>query len=672
MMRRQGEFSGVVMLAAALFAGCAQTQTRVGQTTERRWRPIDNEQVMKARNAPVPKIAPETHFAAGILLEQQGQPGQAIEQYRRAIALNHQYAEAYHRLGVLQGMTGQHADAETNLRKAVALKPQQAFFRNDLGFELMQQQDWARAEEQFRAALDLYPRMPRANINLGLALSQQGRYEEALACFRTALAEPDAQYNLGLVFKQQQRHGEAAACFRRALAERPVFPAASTQLAYCEQSMGGMSAQPPVTQVTPVFVQSGSQPPASRPEAMPTTSFTQRSAPTPTGTSESAAHTPRTRTMSAQTLPEERTIEGPPSFDAVTAPPAQPVEWIEVQTSNDAASDDPITGGPGDEPSYIAPRSASKPQAGRSGATPEFDAPGQRVPLSDPEPMPFTTSGPVTPQPAAAVAPIQPSAKPQVQPSPRTAPQPMAPPAPQPRQPSSGDVHFVPLSDVGSARPAGTSAPSSNFARPGTSAPQSNAAPIGGEPQPPARSLTTDEQRTRALERRAQAAWLEEQRTGKRAKIEPTYYYEAKYTTQVAGEAGSRDDRSTMAASVDFPAGVNARGQGPLPAERPLEWLETVAYNNRELEIALNNLRCESQHGAAEMDYSPLDAGAAFETIPMSIVPPESPAVPAPRPEAIRAAGTTVTTKSTAGRSSESSSSSGAKVVPMTDPGSRR
>lgn len=625
MMQRKGKASGLLMLALAVFTGCTQTDYKVGQTNQRRWRPIDNEQVLRARTAPAPKILPETHFAAGVLLEQQGQPGQAIEQFRRAVVLNHRYAEAYHRLGVLLGMTGQHVEAEQQLRQAVALKPQQAFFHNDLGFELMQRQEWAQAEAEFRAALELYPRMPRANINLALAVSQQGRFDEALACFRTVLPEADAQFNLGLVYKTQQRYSEAADCFRRALVERPLFTAAGTQLVYVTQSMNADQSTPSLTPALPL----------SRPG--PNTIAIQ------SGDSTIQTTPPRNelppQTLAAGTISKEPTptFYGSPPVDVATAP-HQP-EWMELQPSFNSTSDDPMTV-PG------APeRTLGLSEVAFREEQPSYadDLPPARSPETAPT--------------AQAALPSQPDAASNV---------------PQPTSTTpSADVQFVPLTEVGGAPLIRSqhSTPSSPSER---SSPPSSATTSGFEAPPQNRSITPDEFRDMMAERRAQAAWLEQQRTGRRAERKPAYFHESKYETQVLNEPSPSpgDTRSTMAATVDFPTPAS-RGQGPLPAAQPLDWLEALSPHNAELEMALNNLRCEAWYGSTEPDYSPIDFGVGFEALQMTIVPPESPALPLERVPAAQSRPTTPIQQSNPSHSTIQPTGSGEKIVPMTDPTER-
>lgn len=180
--------------------------------------------------ADMPKILPQTHYAAGRLFESQGQIGKAVEQYRKALLVNHHFPECHHRLARMLSLAKQHDEALTHFAAAVERKPENAAYRNDLAFALMYHERWEEAERQLRKAVELEPRFVRAYVNLGLALSRQGRFDEALSAFRTVLPEPDAQYNLGLMYRGQTRYAEAAECFRQVLAINPEFPAARVQL----------------------------------------------------------------------------------------------------------------------------------------------------------------------------------------------------------------------------------------------------------------------------------------------------------------------------------------------------------------------------------------------------------------------------------------------------------
>lgn len=192
--------------------------------------PIQDARVVNAPPSKVPKILPETHFAAARLFEQQGNLSKAIMQYRKAIAVNHRYVAAYHRLGLVLSRAQRHSEAVASLERAVELAPNNAVLWNDFGFELMYRKHWDRAEAAFRKAINRDPTLARAHINLGLALSKQSRFDQALASFRAVLPEADAYYNLGLMYRGQSRYADAVEAFEHILTAAPGFTAAKTQL----------------------------------------------------------------------------------------------------------------------------------------------------------------------------------------------------------------------------------------------------------------------------------------------------------------------------------------------------------------------------------------------------------------------------------------------------------
>ncbi len=237
------------IVATLCAAGCAKSDFQVARQSRTTLRPAAADREMA--NAPEekpPKILPETHFAAGMLFERQGQFDPAIAQYRKAVALNHNYAAAYHRLALLLSATGQHLEAAETLQRAVAQRPENAVLRNDLGFEWMLAQQWDDAERELRKAIELQPDLVTPHINLGMVLAKSGRFGESLAAFQAVLPEADAYYNLGLMFRGQQMYPEAANAFREVLTINPQFTAAKTQLNQITQRTESKTPAPAVAE----------------------------------------------------------------------------------------------------------------------------------------------------------------------------------------------------------------------------------------------------------------------------------------------------------------------------------------------------------------------------------------------------------------------------------------
>jgi len=227
-----GQVRKRILLTAAVLcaAGCAKSQYEVMGQNRGDMRQVRDSAMANAPEEKPPKILPETHFAAGLLFERQGQFDKAIPQYLKAVALNHNYVAAFHRLGLLQSATRQHIEAVQSLQRAVALRPDNAVLRNDLGFELMRAEQWDQAESELRRAIELQPDLATAHINLALVQAKSERFTESLASFQAVLPEPDAYYNLGLMYRGQQRYSEAIQTFRHVLTIAPEFSAAKVQI----------------------------------------------------------------------------------------------------------------------------------------------------------------------------------------------------------------------------------------------------------------------------------------------------------------------------------------------------------------------------------------------------------------------------------------------------------
>lgn len=236
-MLKLNRIAAAAVVLALVATGCGQRQSSFRTTSGRpTLRPITDSDIAKARDERPPKILPETHFAAGKLFDAQGVYDKAIEQYRKAIALNHNYGEAYHRLGLLYSRLGKRDDAVANLRRAIELSPKDAVARNNYGFELLLCGELLTAEAAFREAINLQPDFKRAYVNLGIAQSKLGRFDDALACFRSVLPEADAYYNLGLMYRGQKELVDARKTFEHVLMLDPGFAAARLQLAQMQTS----------------------------------------------------------------------------------------------------------------------------------------------------------------------------------------------------------------------------------------------------------------------------------------------------------------------------------------------------------------------------------------------------------------------------------------------------
>lgn len=198
-----------------------------------------------AKPAPKPEITAKTHYAAGQMLERQGNLQAAIGQFERAIVADPRYAPAYNRLAIVYQKLGQPAEAENMFKQGIRAAPGSAVLRNNLGFCLLAQRRFAEATEAFRDALTQQPDFERARMNLAIALAQSGRTDEALSEFSRVVPAETAHYNVALLAMHRGDYDVARHSLKLALEINPDFTEARDQLSLADRLAAGSQEEKP-------------------------------------------------------------------------------------------------------------------------------------------------------------------------------------------------------------------------------------------------------------------------------------------------------------------------------------------------------------------------------------------------------------------------------------------
>jgi Flp pilus assembly protein TadD len=128
------------------------------------------------------------HYALATALAQSGKEHPAVEEYRKALALNPTPPAAwYDHLAVLQAQTGDLPGAVENLRLSLTIDPK------DAGTETGQAQE---GFEHLRKAISMAPDFPDPHNHLGWELAKTGRFDEAIDDSKKPLRSARARWSI--------------------------------------------------------------------------------------------------------------------------------------------------------------------------------------------------------------------------------------------------------------------------------------------------------------------------------------------------------------------------------------------------------------------------------------------------------------------------------------------
>lgn len=148
----------------------------------------------------------------------------ALAEFRRAIALDPNYAVAHHWYGTILFQRGQLAEASHELHRAIELDPVSTATSAWLAEASYYDHRYADAITYSRRALDLDPRRGGALERLGLAYELDGDLPRAIATFERMRGGPEADHAPALLaeaFARAGRYADASAALRDAVRLHP-------------------------------------------------------------------------------------------------------------------------------------------------------------------------------------------------------------------------------------------------------------------------------------------------------------------------------------------------------------------------------------------------------------------------------------------------------------------
>jgi len=222
---------GVILLCAVgtLFTAWTFQRNRVWADEITLYRDCVTKSPAKAR----------PHNNLGAALVRQGRLAEAVEQFRAALDIKHDYADAHYNLGSVLARQGNLAQGIYHFRETLRLDPGNLKALNNLGVALVLLGRYQEAIDYLEAALKIDPLDADVHSNLGFALKSRGDLAGAVRQLSRALAinpeHVDALNNLGMVLKDQGQIEAAYQLFARALKINPNFEQARRNLAEIEK-----------------------------------------------------------------------------------------------------------------------------------------------------------------------------------------------------------------------------------------------------------------------------------------------------------------------------------------------------------------------------------------------------------------------------------------------------
>jgi tetratricopeptide (TPR) repeat protein len=169
----------------------------------------------------------------------------AIADYKTALNLNPEFAEAYINRSAVYTIQGDYARATADYKTALNLNPDDADVYNIRGNIYSYQGNYDQAIADYTTAIKLNPENAVAYNNRGNDYGAQRNYDQAIADYTTAInLNPefaDAYYNRGIAYSALRNYDQAIADYTTAIKLNPKFADAYINKASTYQRMGNIT-----------------------------------------------------------------------------------------------------------------------------------------------------------------------------------------------------------------------------------------------------------------------------------------------------------------------------------------------------------------------------------------------------------------------------------------------
>ena len=161
----------------------------------------------------------------GIAFQKKGELEIAIQNYKKAIKINPLHASAHYNMGISYKTKGDPEDAIICYKKAIKVQPSYAEAYNNMGTAFRDLNKLVEAINCFKWAVEIKPAYVEAHYNMGNALQELTKLEEAVEVYKKVLFfQPDhaeAYFHMGFSLQGQGKLDEAIVAYNKALSFKP-------------------------------------------------------------------------------------------------------------------------------------------------------------------------------------------------------------------------------------------------------------------------------------------------------------------------------------------------------------------------------------------------------------------------------------------------------------------
>jgi len=225
--------------------GCVH-QSALTATTEAAGQPVLDEAKDLPRHTPQAatcvafgdlhtKVAADAHLPP---MRQDEIRHQACKDYRQALKIDANCAEAYLGLGRLYQEMGDYDRALTTYEKGLTRLPKAVPLWYELGLCQARHKDWQPALANLKVATELDPDNVTYGKTRAFCLARTGRYDESFRCFRQVTSEAQAHYDVARMLHYVQEDDACRRHLAAALAAQPNMEQAKHLLAELDKPSG--------------------------------------------------------------------------------------------------------------------------------------------------------------------------------------------------------------------------------------------------------------------------------------------------------------------------------------------------------------------------------------------------------------------------------------------------